>query len=268
VVSSSFAIGDVRFAIRSTSGSFGAWVRETLGAYEVEDVEDFLYSIVVPDAPVGERARSKDFCILYKGSSAILRTLDPMTAARGLLAEVEALRFHERDDAVYALASVLLVRDRPVLMPSTLVPSLSKVGRRLAAYDVRLPGSMTVAIDPESAALVPVAPSLGIVGDALERLDGSLAARGPNGLVFVDEPVEVSAFLVPAREAETPLRPAAGGYALASLANRVLNFERVGGRGLRAIGRLVERALRYEVTWTDTTEAMRELSSALGDADG
>ena len=58
VVSSSFAIGDVRFAVRSTSPAFGEWLSRTLAAYEVEDVEDFLYSVVVPEPPAGGRAKS------------------------------------------------------------------------------------------------------------------------------------------------------------------------------------------------------------------
>ena len=87
VVSSSFAIGDVRFGVRSTSPLFGAWLSDTLGAYEVDDVEEYLYSLVVPAAPAGGKA--KEFCILYKGSTAIIRTLDPVTLGRGLLAELE-----------------------------------------------------------------------------------------------------------------------------------------------------------------------------------
>src|SRR6476620_9321208 len=104
VVSSSYAIGDVRFAVRSTSHAFGGWLSDALGAYEVDDVEDFLYSVVVPEPPAGGKA--KEFCILYKGSTAIIRTLDPVTLGRGLLAELEGLGFRERDDAVYVTASV------------------------------------------------------------------------------------------------------------------------------------------------------------------
>ena len=89
VVSSSFAIGDVRFAVRSTSHAFGGWLSDALGAYEVDDVEEFLYSVVVPEPPADGKA--KEFFILYKGSSAIVRTLDPVSLGRGLLAELEGL---------------------------------------------------------------------------------------------------------------------------------------------------------------------------------
>src|SRR6266516_1911129 len=97
VVSSSFAIGDVRFAVRSTSPAFGAWLSDVMGAYEVDDVEEYLYSVVVPEPPAGRKA--KEFFILYKGSSAIIRTLDPATLGRGLLTEFDGHGLHERDDA-------------------------------------------------------------------------------------------------------------------------------------------------------------------------
>ena len=71
-------------------------------------MEDFLYSVVVPEPPADGKA--KEFCILYKGSTAIVRTLDPVTLGRGLLAELEGLGFHERDDAVYVTASIVDVR--------------------------------------------------------------------------------------------------------------------------------------------------------------
>src|SRR2546426_688933 len=127
VVSSSFAIGDVRFALRSTSRALGAWLTDVLGAYEVEDVEDFLYSVVVPEPPIDGRA--KEFFILYKGSSAIARTLDPMTMGRVLLAELEGLTLHDREDAVYLMASVMDVHGVPAVVPSSLAPALAKLGR-------------------------------------------------------------------------------------------------------------------------------------------
>ena len=57
VVSSSYAIGETRFAVRSTSHAFGAWLSDTLGAYEVDDVEEFLYSVVVPEPPADDGRR-------------------------------------------------------------------------------------------------------------------------------------------------------------------------------------------------------------------
>ena len=208
VVSSSFAIGDVRFAVRSTSPAFGEWLSRTLGAYEVEDVEEFLYSVVVPEPPVNGRA--KEFCILYKGSTAIVRTLDPVTLGRGLLAELEGLRFHERDDAVYLTASIVDMSGTPTLVPSSLVPGLAKLGRRAKKLGVQIPGELTVAIDMETASVVPVRHTLDVSDDALERLHDACPWEGGDGLRFVDAPEQVRALLVPQARRPTSSRRGRG----------------------------------------------------------
>ena len=254
VVSSSFAIGDVRFAVRSTSHAFGQWLSDVLGAYEVDDVEDFLYSVVMPEPPASEKA--KEFCILYKGSTAIVRTLDPVTLGRGVLAELEGLGFHERDDAVYVMATLVDVAGAPVVVPASLAPGLAKLGRRAAKLEVGIPGQLTVAIDLETALVVPVRHTLNVPGDALERLATACQWEGRDGLRFVGEPEEIRALLIPAGDPEAPLRPARKGYALANLAGWTLNLKEVGGRGLEALGLFVDRTPTYESAWTDTAEMM------------
>jgi len=261
VVSSSFAIGDVRFAVRSTSRAFGEWLSHTLGAYEVEDFEDFLYSVVVPEVPTNGEPR--EFFILYKGSSAILRTLDPATLGRGLLAELQGHRLHELDDAVYVMASVAQVRGEPVLIPTSLAPGLAKLGRRSARLGVEVPGQFAVGVDLEAARVIPLPATLDLPDDPIETLRSAFAWKGRDGMRFVSEPEDVRAILVPAREpAETAL-PERKGYVLANLTSWTLNLERTGGRGLRALGRLVERTPCFGSTWTDAAEAMGRLAGAL-----
>ena len=261
VVSSSFAIGDVRFAVRSTSPAFGAWLSETLGTYEVEDVEEFLYSIVVPDPPANGKA--KEFCILYKGSTAVIRTLDPATLGRGLLAELEGLRFHERDDAVYVMASIVDVAGAPTLVPSSLAPGLAKLGRRAGKLGVEIPGETAVAIDLEAASVVPVRRTLDVPDGALERLADACPWKGPDGLRFVGAPLDVQALLVPASDPEAPLQPVRKGFALANLAGWALNLQIVGGRGLEALGRFVEGTAAYGSAWTETAEVMGRLAATM-----
>jgi hypothetical protein len=264
VVSSSYAIGDVRFAVRSTSNAFHGWLRDALAAHEVEDVEDFLYSVVIPEPPAGGKA--SEFCILYKGSSAIVRTLDPVTLGRGLLAELEGIGLHERDDAVYLKASVIDVHGTPALVSSFIVPNLAKLGRRASKLGVAIPGQLSVAIGIDEGSVVPIPPGLGIPSDALDLLAGALPWQGRDGLRFVLEPEEPGVFLVPGRDVEGGiLRSAPKGYALASLAGWTLNFERVGGAGLRALGRFVERASCYESTWTDATQVIQQLAEMLAE---
>lgn len=261
VVSSSFAIGDVRFAVRSTSHAFGGWLSDALGAYEVDDVEEFLYSVVVPEAPADGKA--KEFFILYKGSSAIVRTLDAATLGRGLLAELEGHGLHERDDAVYLVASVAQVKGAPVLIPTSLGPGLAKLGRRSVKVGVDVPGQFVVGVDLRSAKVIPVPWMLDVRGDPLQALTSIFAWEGRDGLRFVDEPEDVRAVLVPAQKPEASAGPATKGYALANLTSWALNLERTGGAGLEALGRLIERTPCYGSTWTDAAEAITHLAGAM-----
>jgi hypothetical protein len=261
VVSASFAIGDARFAIRSTSHAFGEWVTEALGAYEVEDVEDFTYSVVVPEAPT---RGAKEFLILYRGSSAMVRTLDPVTLGRSLLAELETIRFHERDDAVYVLASMAEVGGVPILIPSSLLPTLAKLGRRASRLGFRVPGQRAVAIDIQTATVAPIDSGLDVSDRALESLAAALPWEGQDGLCFTDEPAEVGALVAASTDAESSLEPVRKAYGLSALTSSTVNFQRVGGRGLEALGRLVERAPCYRSTWTDPRDVLSRLNDAIG----
>ena len=261
VVSASFAIGDARFAIRSTSHAFGEWVTEALGAYEVEDVEDFVYSVIVPEPPT---RGAKEFLILYRRSSAMIRTLDPATLGRSLLSELETLRFHERDDAVYVMASVGEVNRVPILIPSALLPTLAKLGRRASRSGFRVPGQRAVAIDIETGTITPIDHALDLPDTALERLATALPWEGKDGLCFTDEPVDVGALVAASPDAESSLDPVRKGYGLAALTSSTVNFQLVGGRGLQALGRLVERTPCYRSTWADPPDVLSRLIGAIG----
>jgi hypothetical protein len=216
--------------------------------------------VVVPEPPADGRA--KEFFILYKGSSAIVRTLDPKTLGRGLLTELECHRLRDLDDAVYVVASVAQVRGEPVLIPSSLGPGLAKLGRRSAKLGVEVPGQFAVGVDLGSAHVVPIPKTLDLHGDPLAALTSVFGWEGRDGLRFVSGPEDVRAILVPTPEPE-PIAPARKGFALANLTSMSLNLERTGGRGLEALGRLVERTPCYGSTWTDATEAITRLSGAL-----
>jgi hypothetical protein len=262
VVSHSYAIGDVRFAIRSTSHAFGAWLQRALAAYEVEDVEDFLYSVVVPEPPAAG-ARAKEFFLLYKGSSAIIRTLDPASLGRGILAELEAHRLVELEDAVYLMASAAQVRGRTAVIPATLGPGLAKLGRRAERLDLRIPGHFAIGIDLEDGSLRPIPRTLDLAGDPLSDLAEAFPWAGRDGLRFLAGPEDAAAMLIPARDPEAPPQLARRGYALANLTSWNLNLQRAGGHGLRALGRFVERTPAYEATWTDASDAIGRLGDAM-----
>jgi hypothetical protein len=262
VVSSSYAIGDVRFAVRSTSSVFGDWLARALAAYEVEDVEDYLYSVVVPDAPAAG-AKAREFFILYKGSSAIVRTLDPVTLGRALFTELNGQGLHQRDDAAYLMASVVQMRGEPVLIPASLGPGLAKLGRRTSKLGVRTPGQFAIAIDLNGEVLIPVPETLELAGDPLIALAELFPWQGREELRFVDAAEPVRRILVPAQNADTPTQLTRKGYALAHLTSWSLNLDKTGGRGLRALGRFVEAASSYEAAWTDAGEAVTGIAQVV-----
>jgi hypothetical protein len=266
VVSSSYAIGDLRFAVRSTSPAFGDWLSDVLGAYEVDDVEDFLYSVVVPDPP-GHGA-AKGFFILYRGSSAIVRTLDPRVVGRSMLAELESLQLGRRDDAVYVTARLVGLPNGWALAPPSIGQGVANLGRRAAKIGVSVSVGPATAIDLDTASVMSIPPALQVPGDAPDRLarmfpwGGDDAHRPPEKLDAID------ALLVPARNEARAIQPTRKGFALATLAGWTVNLGLVGGRGLQALGRLVERTGCYESTWTDGSELIGQLAALSFDTSG
>ena len=224
-------------------------------------MEEFLYSVVVPELPAD--GRTKEFLILYKGSSAIVRTLDPATLARSLLAELGGHGLHERHDAVYLMAAVAQVHDEPVMIPASLAPGLAKLGRRSTKLGVEVPGEFAIGVDLESARVIPIPQMLDLRGDPLEALRNAFSWEGRDGLRFVSEPTDVSAILVPAKATEASAQLTRKGYALANLTGWALNLEETGGRGLEALGRFVERTPCYGSTWTDAADAITQLAGAI-----
>ena len=154
------------------------------------------------------------------------------------------------------MGSVIDVSGTPVLVPSALVPSLVKLGRRAARLGIGIPGERTVAIDLETGSVVPVRPLLDVSEHALERLGVMCPWVGADGLRFVRAPENVRALLVPARKPDASLQPTRKGYALAILAGFTLNLHEVGGRGLQALGRFVGGTSCYESTWADVGDVL------------
>ena len=114
-----------------------------------------------------------------------------------------------------------------------------------------MPGQRAVAIDIATAAIAPFVPVLDVSDSALERLATALPWEGKDGLCFTDEPVDVGALVAASSDAESSLDPVRKGYGLAALTSSTVNFQLVGGRGLEALGRLVERTPCYRSTWND-----------------
>ncbi|MFB3738221.1 MAG: hypothetical protein ACE14W_04565 [Candidatus Velamenicoccus archaeovorus] len=262
-----FEIEGQRFGVRSTSEAFATWVRRVLDPYRVDGPvdpdDDPLYGLVVEDETSRSGRVGRRLNVLYLGTWDIVRTTDPGTVARSFLLDVQRLAFAHRDDAVYLDGAVVSSNGTTVLVPQSIVPTLSRAGRRVQrALDAMLPGTMAVAVDPETGRLIPV-PSLPDVPD-----DASDAFRtdGPrvDPRAWVDEALSVDRVLLYGSEPE--LVPVSRAETLAGLSSAVRNLDVMRGRAIRALGRLVEGSRPYRVRFTGTAHMIEILSSLVNGA--
>jgi hypothetical protein len=266
VVCDWFEIEGYRFGVRSTSHAFGEWVRYGLEEYRVEGPEDEdqepFWSVVVEDGSRGEGRVGKRFHIVYRGTWDVVRTLDVAAAARALLVEVESILFPLRDDAIFLEAGLVRSGDASVLVPHSMVPGLARAGRRAQRVNLQPPGTMAVAIDPDSGQLVPIRSRLRLPGDLDERLAQAFPPNGHDPRVFVEGATGVNAVLLyggPVEESGIFEIPRA--QALYELARSVRNLPQLGGRAIRGIARLLAGSRCVAASWRSTEQMLGTLAS-------
>src|SRR5437773_8229736 len=102
VADRSFELDGLLFGVRTDSAKFARWLTDVMPATLVEDEEaEPNYSVAIRQSSrVGRR-----FYLLYKSSTILARSFDPAELVRALLADVEALTYGNRRDAVYLQAA-------------------------------------------------------------------------------------------------------------------------------------------------------------------
>ncbi|MDQ4131262.1 MAG: hypothetical protein M3133_09815, partial [Actinomycetota bacterium] len=162
----SYVIGGNHVGIRTTSPTFGAWLDSALGSYAVDRWDGADYSLVVQDdAAAPERGR-RDFSVLYKGTSAVLRTLDVPMLARALLNELSALLAATREDVILLAMPTLVGRDAAVLVSPRIAAAVANLGRRAERGGIGLPSATFSAVDPTTGRIVPLPPLLDAPGES------------------------------------------------------------------------------------------------------
>jgi hypothetical protein len=219
------------------------------------------YSVLV--AEEDEDEVGKRYHILYEESRALVKTLDLRQVGEALVGQFELVGSSERDDAVY-LNSGLVTRDGvTALVPPILPPYLATLGHRaLDRAGLRLPLASYVAVGPGSGRVVPTPPALDVSPAVVERLEAIAPAGRPNLVIESNGPVTVDVVCFLGLRDE-PVFPASPGHSLYLLATRILNLERVGGEGLRAVARLVDIARNFEIASSGNKETLQNLLSAL-----
>jgi hypothetical protein len=260
-----------RFGVRTTSIAFARWIEDVLAAYRVtgpRDADDVpFWGIVTGDGARDAKTETvgRPFNILYRGIVDMMRTLDVRTVARAFLLEVESILFPARDDLVFLDAAAVAGLDRIVLLPHALVPGLARAGRRVQRAGLKAPGAWTVAVDPTSGRLVPVASALDVPGDALDRLAPTFPPATDDVRLFVDAPTSVDAVVTSGGSSDRGVVPAPRAESLLGLLPSVRNLPSMGGRAIESLGRLVGGADCYRARWTGTEQMLDTLTRAIGD---
>ncbi len=266
-----FEIEGFRFGVRSTSASFGGWVRFVLSAYHAggprdpDDAPTFSVVIEDPESPSGRA--TKNLHILYRGTFSVVRSLDVSVVARTFLSEMEALTFPGRDDAIYLGLSVIRGNEVTVLIPTRLVPAIGVAGRRIQrALDASLPAQLTVALDVDTGHLVPARPMLDVPGDAFDALVRSVSTtKGEDRRAFIDRELAIDRVLVWGRtpDGELGLGPTPKAPVLFDLARAVRNLDAIGRSAVITLGRVLSDTDVLAGSWFGTNGLIETLGGAL-----
>jgi hypothetical protein len=263
VVQFSFEVGDVQFGVRTNSEAAADWLEQTFGDYVIDDETAPYYSLLVGGADGDAHAVGKRYHILYEESRALIKTLDLRQVGEALVAEFNHVGARSRDDAVYVGAALVGYRGSTALVPSILPAYIATLGHRVVERSgLSLPTANYVALDPGSGRVVAMEPSVEVSDDALDEL-GALAPAGPpNSQLEPYDAVDVDALMFLGAHEEHVVDFSAGqaGYFLAS---QILNVEHVGGAGLEALARLLDRTPAYEIRASSPKDAVKSISQAL-----
>lgn len=263
VVQQSYEIGQFLVGVRTNSEPFAAWLDDALAEYRTSEKAAPYYSILVAEGE--DRTPGKRFHIIYRESMALTRSFDLGAVVRTLLAELEALLFHSRDDAIYADAALVGTDGvTGLVLPSLTIPYVGTLGRRVQR-DLRLPVAGQVAIDPDSGRAVPVQSQLAVSPRSLEHLAKLAPTDGGDDRIVVERPLEVDAVCFVAL-AEEPVRPVSRGFAVFQFAGQVVNLAKMGEAAVEGLGRLAERARCYEIQTKTPQSTFDALLAALRSA--
>lgn len=262
MVNHTYEIGGRRIGIRTDSMAFCGWLDRTFRRYRVAGEEYATYSVVIAGAK-GESS-GKQFNLLYKGTTAVVRTMDLGTLAKALLADIEALEFPERDDAIYTQVGMLTANGTRALLPGTYLSYLSRNGRRqIERSGVTLPGSMHVKVDPESGRVVPLPQVLKIPDDSFDRLSEIGPTNGSSDRYFVDEPLPVDVVFWVDNRSEVPFHPVSRGFVLSRLWTWTVNAEKIGRTAIEGLTRLVEPTRCYGLQIVGARETLDNIATAI-----
>jgi hypothetical protein len=261
VAHQSFELAGLLFGIRTNSPAFGRWLAEALPATLVQDEEaEPNYSVIIGGDTGGV---TKRFHILYRDSTVLARTFDLFELVEALLADLEALTYWRRTEAVYVQATFLSRDGIDALFPEEIVGSFAGLRRAVHARGLALPESRYVAVDLESGVTLPLPHRLEVDQVMLaERADvvGTKPTLWPRARIEGPTPIELVCTMGPM--GDDAVRPVSRGWALYVLSSNARNLHAVGGAGLEALGRLIRQAICWEIGSQEPRQMIESVVSA------
>jgi hypothetical protein len=257
----SYKIGDVKFGVRTTSKAFGAWLDSVLARYRYRRTANLRYSIVVSGGEKDGQSSGKRFHILYRATAQQVRTLDLPTLGRAFLAELESVRYTDRDDALYLEASPVVADGMTALISPAYASAISRLGRRVEQAGFQLPVARILAVDMRSGRLVPPTPELELPGDALDQLHRIVGGNGQESrLAALEEPRTVDVVAV-GGNVEEPPQPISRANAMYHLGAFAVNLPKLqADDALKGLSRLVEGARCFGVAGAQSRELLAFLT--------
>jgi hypothetical protein len=246
----SFELDGLLFGVRTDSADFAGWLADSLPAKLVLDEHaEPNYSVSL--GGLGKLGRR--FYILYRDSTVLARTFDVVELVRALLTDLDSLRYGHRSDAVYVQTMFLEVGGIDVLFPDELFGTFDEIRRRIRPLGLSLPASRFVAVDLGTGEVVPSPGSLEVDDAALRGL-AELVPSEPTSWprATLERRTAVDLLCTMGSPGPEPVQPVSRGFALYVLASQAANLHEVGGPGLKALGRLVEQAVCWEISSRDS----------------
>lgn len=257
-----YQIGTAEFGFRTTSRAFCRWADYAFAAYRKRRKNPPYLSVVVEGGEADGNRRGKGFHILYRRTTPVVRTLHLPTLARALIAELESLTFHKREDAIYIQATLIGADGAIAVAPEGLVSMFAKLGRRVDRQGMRLPGTTYVAVDLDTGRITPVRPTLDIPGDAVDRLEEMAGTNGQGDRIFVDAPVTPDMVFKYVAGDSPLLKPVSRGEVLGLLAMGAVNLQRVRRSAVDGLARMLEATPCYGLPWGDPKDLLTSMSQS------
>jgi hypothetical protein len=260
VVHRAYEIDGYVVGVRTNSEDCGDWLDAVLEDYELrgESAEPY-YSIWIAES---SDSVGSAYHVLYRESTDLVRTFDPATLARRLVAELATFRLRSRAESLFLDACVVERGGTTALVPSTIIPYMRQAGRRIER-ELSLPVEPTVAVAADGV-LHAVGNALDVSDDAAEDLAWRVGADASEERGRPAVPATADLVCVFHYDPDAPpAMPLTRARTVQLLASQALNLHATGGIHLRALADVVAGSRCYLVQSAHPRESLELLTGLL-----